>query len=86
VYAPFGARLDWKGSALEADRGERAGKYATILEIPSVEQRNHFFSAESAATEEAKRQLGPEFNEMTKKVDTYVAGAFTDYIEQGKQK
>ncbi len=82
-YAPLGARLGWKGYVLKADRGERAGKFAAIWEIQSVAQRNRFIPDE--LTEEAVRLLGPEFDEMGKKLDTYVTGwPFTDYIVQGK--
>jgi hypothetical protein len=82
-YAPFGARMGWRGYVLKADRGERAGKYAAIWDIPSVEQRNRYIPDE--ITEETLQLLGPEFDEMSKKLDTYVtAWPFTDYIEQGK--
>ena len=73
-YAPFGARLGWKGSVLKADRGERAGKFAAIWEIPTVEQRDRFQPALDQLTEEAKRLLGPEFDEIDKKLYTYVTG------------
>ena len=83
-YAPLGARLGWKGTILKGDRGERAGKFALIWEIPSVEQRNRFVSAPDQITEEGQRLLGPEFAEMNKKLDAYVTGwPYTDYIEQG---
>ena len=69
---------------LKADRGERAGKFAVIWEIPSVEQRDRFVPDQDQITEEGRRLLGPEFDEMNKKLDTYVTGwPFTDYIEQG---
>ncbi len=84
-YAPLGARLGWKGYVLKADRGERAGKFAAIWEIPSVEQRDRFNPADDQLTEEAVRLLGPEFDEINKKLDTYVTGwPFTDYIVQGE--
>jgi len=83
-YAPLGARLGWKGYVLKADRGERTGKLAAIWEIPSVEQRDRFFQIQAdKLTEEALRLLGPEFAELSKKLDTYVKDwPFTDYIEQ----
>jgi hypothetical protein len=83
-YAPLGARLGWIGYVLKADRGERAGKFAAIWEIPSVEQRDRFVPAPDQITEEGLRLLGPEFDEANKKLDTYVMGwPFTDYIQQG---
>ncbi len=82
-YAPFGARLGWKGYVLKADRGERDGKLAVIWELPSVESRDRIVPSEDHITEEGKRLLGPGFDEANKKLDTYVVGwPFTDYIEQ----
>ena len=84
-YAPLYPRLGMKGYVLKADRGERTGKFAMIEEFPSVEQRNHFLSEPEELTEEALRLLGPEFDEIGKKLDTYVTGwSSTDYIVQGK--
>jgi hypothetical protein len=83
-YAPLGARMGWKGYVLKADRGERAGKFAAIWEIPSLEQRDRFTPGDEL-TEEAVRLLGPEFDELNKKLDTYVTDwPFTDYIVQGE--
>lgn len=84
-YAPLVARLGWKGYVLKADRGERAGKFALIWEIPSVEQRDRFAPTPDQITEEGLRVLGPEFNEMSKKFYSYLKDwPFTDYIEQGE--
>ena len=84
-YAPLGARLGWKGYVLKADRGERDGKLAVIWEIPSVEQRDRFTPVPDQITEEGLRLLGPEFDELNKKLDTYVTGwPYTDYIVQGE--
>ena len=84
-YAALGAKLGWKGYALKGDKGERVGKYAVIWEIPSVEQRNRFTPPQEDITEEALLLLGPEFEELNKKLDTYVTDwPFTDYIEQEK--
>jgi hypothetical protein len=82
-YAPLGARLGWKGYVLKADQGERAGMFAVIWEIPSVEQRDRFVLPDKI-TEEGHRLLDPEFGEMNKKLGSYVKDwPFTDYIEQG---
>jgi hypothetical protein len=40
-YGPQGKVLGWTPHLPKADRGERAGKYAVIWELPSVESRNH---------------------------------------------
>ena len=84
-YLPLGPKLGYKGYLLKADRGERTGKFALMWEIPSVEQRDRFDPAGDQFTEEALRLLGPEFDELNKKLDTYVTDTpFTDYIEQSK--
>jgi hypothetical protein len=84
-FGPLGARLGWKGYVLKADRGERVGKVAVIWEIPSVEQRDLYNPPSDELTDEAKRLLGPEFDELNKILDTYVTGwPYTDYIEQEK--
>ena len=85
-YLPLGPRLGWKGYLLKADRGERAGKFAAITEIPSVESRHRFMPKTTGEfTEEGLRLLGPEFDELNKKLDKYVTDfPMTDYIEQGK--
>ncbi len=83
-YAPLGARLGWTGHVLKGDRGERAGKYAVIWEVPSVEQRDRYVLDLGKLTEEGSRLLGPEFEELNKKLDTYITGwPYTDYVEQG---
>ena len=85
-YAACGARLGAKGYILKADRGERAGKFAIVWEWPSVEQLHHFMPEDIGGfTEEGLRLLGPGFDELNKKLDTYTPDwPFTDYIVQGK--
>ena len=84
-YAPLGARLGWKGYLLKADRGERAGKFAAIWEMPSVDQRDRFVTGLGQVNEEGLRLLGPEFAEMNEELHTYVMGwPYTDYIVQGE--
>ena len=41
--APLGAMLGLIGHVARGDRGERAGKYAIIWEIPSIEARDRCF-------------------------------------------
>lgn len=85
-YAPLAVRLGFKGYVLRADRGERTGKFAVIWEFPSVEQRNHSMPEhKDEFTEEGLLLLGPEFDELNKKLDTYVTGwPSTDYIVLGE--
>ena len=57
-YAPLGLRLGWISHILKADQGERAGKYAVIWEIASVEERDRFVSAPGQLTEEGLAVVG----------------------------
>ncbi len=81
-YAPQGDLLGWTSHLVKADRGERAGKYAVIWELPSVESRNRIIHETDGITEEGWKLLGPNFAKMNEKLDTYIKGwPFTDYIE-----
>jgi hypothetical protein len=81
-YAPLGPKIGWFPTLLKADRGERAGKYGAIWEIESVEARDRIASAIKGWTEEGLRLLGPEFQRLNEKYDTYVAQlGSTDYVE-----
>ena len=53
---PAGTRLHlWKG-----DRGERAGQYALIIELDSVEARDRYFPTPGNMSEEAQRVYGEQ--------------------------
>ena len=81
-YAPLGEMIDWTSHLLKADRGERAGKYAVMWEMPSVEARDRIVRDPGSLTEEGQRLLGTRFAELNQKLDTLVAGwPFTNYIE-----
>jgi hypothetical protein len=83
-YGPQGQVLDWTSHLLKADRGERAGKYAVMWELPSVESRDHIVLADDSLTEEGQRLLGSNFAKMNEKLGTFVTGwPFTDYVELG---
>lgn len=83
VYAPFGARLGWKGSALKVDRGERIGRLAFIWEIDSVEDRDRYTPDPEHISEEGIQLLGPEFDEANKLFDKFVASeTVTHYVVQ----
>ena len=74
-YAPLGVRLGWTSHVLKADRGERAGKYAVIWEIPSVESRDHVRSAPGGPiSEEALRLLGSDLGKLNEKLNTFITG------------
>jgi hypothetical protein len=85
-YAPLGVRLGWTSHVLKADRGERAGKYAVIWELPTVESRDRVISADGQISKVGLRLLGPDWDALNKRLGTYVEGLpFTDYVEIGKQ-
>lgn len=85
-YAPLGVRLGWISHVLKADRGERAGKYAVIWELPSVESRDRVRPiADGPISEEALRLLGPDWDKLNEKLKTFITGfPYTDYVEIGR--
>lgn len=83
-YGPQGSKIGWIAHLLKADRGERAGQYAVIWEMPSVESRDRIMPAEGGLTDEGRRLLEPEFSVLGKKLNTFVTGwPYTHYIELG---
>jgi hypothetical protein len=81
-YAPFGAKIGWKGRIFKADRGERDGKYAVMWEMDSVEARDRYVPTRGVLTDEAKQALGPTFRPLSDKLGTSVMSwPFTDYVE-----
>ena len=84
-YAQFGLRVGWTSHVLKADRGERAGKYAVIWEIPSVESRDRVSPTPDQVSEEGLRLLGPDWDRLNEKLDTFITGwPGTTYVEIGK--
>jgi hypothetical protein len=74
-YAPLGARMGWKGSVLNAQRGETDGKLAVIWEILFDKQCDRY------NTQHGQRILEPEFTELGKIWNKLVATApLYDYI------
>ena len=69
-YAPLGVRVGWTSHVLKADRGERAGKYAVIWELPSVESRYRVCPARGQISEEGLRLLGPDWDKLNEKLNT----------------
>ena len=76
----------WSAYLAKADRGARAGKYAVIFEIESVEARNRY-APESGVSEEAQRALAPVAGvlEQWGKLATVPGtdAVFTDYVVLG---
>jgi hypothetical protein len=84
-FVPLGLKLGWTSHLLKADRGERAGKYAVIWELPSVESRDRIMPAPGQISEQGQQLLGPDFQRLGAKLDTFITGwPYTDYVELGK--
>lgn len=79
----------WKLQLVKADRGERAGKYAVLIEIESVEARDRIAPSGESLSDEA-RAVEAEFPESVNaawnKWGTYMTTSpgvdtiFSDYI------
>jgi hypothetical protein len=78
----------WKHSLLKGDRGQRAGKYAVMIEIESVEERDRIAPTPDLSSEEQTRWLEEHraLVELKKKraafspTDIGAHKEFTDYI------
>jgi hypothetical protein len=58
VFAESAAQPDlpgWKTRLLRGDRGERAGKYAVLFEIESLEARDRYFPVDDQGSEDFDR-------------------------------
>jgi len=79
----------WKLTLLKGDRGQRAGKYALIYEIKSVEERDRFSPAHNTMSKEVMQWL-EEHKEIGEAMmgkwaaisptDTGAHEEYTDYI------
>jgi len=88
AIAPLQLYQGWNAHLTKADRGARAGKYALIFEIESVEARNRYAPESGAPSEEAQREQARYAGvvEQWGKLAT-VPGSdtvFTDYVVVGK--
>ena len=89
-YAKFmKEEAGWKMVLLKGDRGQRAGKYALMYEIQSVEERNRMAPGPNQPSAEMERWYKAHktiADEMTKKwatfspTDTGAHAEYTDYI------
>lgn len=71
---------------LKGDRGERTGKYLVLIELESVERRDHIYppvGADSGVAEDVQQLLG-NVDHIWEKLATFVEGfpdpAFSDYV------
>jgi hypothetical protein len=84
------AWLGWKMALLKGDRGERAGKYAILFEIESLETRNRFDGSQG---NEEWNHWYAEHKELADNLEKKFASfcvtnlakdqAYTDYLELG---
>jgi hypothetical protein len=84
-FLPLSGMEGWTGYLAKGDRGERAGKYAVILEIESAAARDRYSPGTNEFSEEAQRALASLSAAMEKWVtfSQTVPGqntVFTDYV------
>lgn len=71
---------------LKGDRGERGGKYLMLIELESVERRDHIYppDGDDWGVAEDVQQLVGNMDPIWEKLFTFVEGfpdpAFTDYV------
>ena len=71
---------------LKGDRGDRAGKYLVLIELESVERRDHIYppAGDDWGVAEDVQQLVGNVDPIWEKLSTYVErfpdDAFTDYV------
>lgn len=83
-YGPQGRKLDWISHLLLADRGDRAGKYAVLWEMPSVELRDRYVPEPDRISAEALHLLGPEFDALNERLMQFITDwPYSQYIELG---
>ena len=79
----------WKACLAKCDRGSRAGKYAVIIEMESVEARDRYYPSayqESAEGERFDRAQSPEIAQIWEKWKTFATTTpgdstiHTDYV------
>jgi len=86
----FSDEVGWKYTLLKGDRGQRAGKYAVLIEVESVEVRNRSMPEPSVPSEENLRDYEEHKEERdiwNKKwfsftpTDIGLHAEYTDYVE-----
>jgi hypothetical protein len=68
---------------LKGDRGERGGKYLVLIELESVERRDHIYPLAGGVAEDVQQLVG-NVDPIWEKFSTFAEGfpdpAFTDYV------
>jgi hypothetical protein len=82
--APAAAKLEHlKLYVIKGDRGDRMGRYLTVVEFDSVDERNRQWPERDQASEEGKQEM-EKLQPVIQKWQTYANfgnPAFTDYVE-----
>ena len=71
---------------LKGDRGDRAGKYLVLIELESVERRDHIYPPADegwGVAEDVQQLVGnvaPLFEKFSTYVEKFPDDAFTDYV------
>jgi hypothetical protein len=83
-FAPAMAQLEhFKIYVLKGDRGDRNGRYMTVVEFESVDMRNRHWPERDQASEEGKQEMA-RLDDVIQKWETFANfgnPTFTDYIE-----
>jgi hypothetical protein len=77
------AGKEFKIYVLKGERGDRKGRYMTVVEFESLEARNRYFPGAgqpSEAGKQALEHLGP-FIEKWRTFANYGNPTFTDYVQ-----
>ena len=71
-----------KLSVLKGDRGERAGKYAILVEIDSVETRDRYYPGDGLSAEaQALVAQQENWQKIADEFGTYITDSITDYVQ-----
>jgi hypothetical protein len=85
-FIALGARVGRKGHLLEGDRGEKAGQYAVLWELDSVEIRDRYEPTHGQLSEDAKLALsGADADAVfAKQKALFASWPSTHYVELGE--
>ena len=68
---------------LKGDRGERSGKYLLLIELESVEARDHIYPSEGVVAEDVQQLIGnidPLWEQFYGFVEDFPDPKYTDYV------
>jgi hypothetical protein len=68
---------------LKGDRGERSGKYVLLIELESVEARDHVYPSEGILADDVQQLIGnidPVWEQFYSFVEGFPDPKYTDYV------